>query len=568
MQDNWEKISPKVNESAEFLEIASDFGDPMELFREALHNAYDWGATEFKILINVKEISGQDKLVIELIDNGIGMDKDTIINNFWNLGDSKSRENNKSIGEKGHGTKIYLRSDKVVVHTSDGKNSYESECEGAFTQLNAGKVHCPLVRESAEKFPRGTSITIEGYNNNQRAKLKQDIIKDYLYWFTVLGTIEPQFEKKDIRDFKVYLKALDVDEPEELTMGHKFAPENNDINALFEEHGENAADYYVKKFVYANQTLESMPEVKYDVVIYFEGDEAKRNYNNMIRMKKNKITGAYKVSDRYGIWLCKDYVPIQRVNEWITSFGTGSNSYGLLHGFVNCQKLRLTANRGTIANTNQQIIDELKKAVQNIINEIDIDLYSNDVVTLKKWKEEAKTIEFEKAAFKKRKELVTQKKYFTLNNRVFLTPRNEAELYGLFISLYTLNPENFDFEPLDYDESAGIDLLARNKTENKISDCEFWYVELKYQLGATEFNHSFTNIRYIVCWELSSKIKDGSILKTSVEDATRILRIIPKEGDKPRRYYLDTDDAALKIRVICLKEYIEEELKIMLLDQE
>ena len=37
---NGKKI-PKVNESAEFLEIASDFGDPLELFREALHNAYD-----------------------------------------------------------------------------------------------------------------------------------------------------------------------------------------------------------------------------------------------------------------------------------------------------------------------------------------------------------------------------------------------------------------------------------------------------------------------------------------------------------------------------------------------
>ena len=37
----WEKIIPKVNESAEFLEIASDFGDPLEHFREALHNACD-----------------------------------------------------------------------------------------------------------------------------------------------------------------------------------------------------------------------------------------------------------------------------------------------------------------------------------------------------------------------------------------------------------------------------------------------------------------------------------------------------------------------------------------------
>ena len=565
---DWEQIQPKVNESSEFLEIASDFGDPMELFREALHNAYDWGASEFKITINVENISGQDKLVIELVDNGVGMDKTTLTNYFWNLGDSKSRGNHKSIGEKGHGTKIYLRSDKVVVHTSDGNTSYESICEGAFQQLNSGKVHCPCIRESAENYPKGTSIRIEGYNNNQRAKLKQVIVKDYLYWFTVLGTVETQFEGRDIRDFKVILKALDVDEPEELHMGHPFAAENKNINRLFDEYGENAADHFVKKYTYSNQSLESMPEVKYDVVIYFEGDEAKRKYNEMIKMRKSTVTGAYKVSDRYGIWLCKDFVPIQRVNEWITSFGTGSNSFGLLHGFINCQKLKLTANRGTIANTNQRIIDELREAVKKIIDEINIDLYKNEIFFLTKWKEEEKTLNFEKAAFEKRKQLVTQKQFFKIDNRLFLTPRNEAELYGLFISLYTLYPDDFDFEPLDYDESAGIDLLARNKTNNKIADCDFWYVELKYQLGATEFNHSFSNIRYIVCWELSSKVRDGSTLKTSVEDKARVLKIIPGEGGEPKKYYLDSDDASIKIKVICLKEYIVDKLKISIMDQD
>ncbi len=193
----------------------------------------------------------------------------------------------------------------------------------------------------------------------------------------------------------------------------------------------------------------------------------------MIRERRNNSSGRYKVSDRYGLWSCKDFVPIQRINEWITSFGTGSNSYGLLHGFINCQKLKLTANRGTIANTNAQIISELKKAVHDIINEINIDLYKHDVMTLRKWKEEAKTKKFEEAAFNKRRELITCKQYFVIGNRTFLVPRNEAELYGIFISLYTLYPDEFEFEPLDYDESAGIDLLARNKTGNKIADCEF-----------------------------------------------------------------------------------------------
>jgi len=563
----WEQIQPRVNESSEFLEIASDFGDPMELFREALHNAYDWHATEFTITINVENIAGQDKLVIELIDNGDGMDKETLTNNFWNLGDSKSRGNHNSIGEKGHGTKIYLRSDKVVVHTSDGNVSFESVCESAFQQLNNGQVHCPRIRESEEKYPKGTGIRIEGYNNNQRAKLKQAIVKDYLYWFTVLGTVATQFEGREIRDFKVFLKALDVDEPEALCMGHPFASENKNINKLFDEYGENAADHFVKKYAYSNQSLESMPEVKYDVVIYFEGDEAKRKYNEMIKMRSSNKTGAYKVSDRYGIWLCKDFVPIQRVNEWITSFGTGSNSFGLLHGFVNCQKLKLTANRGTIANTNQRIIDELREAVRKIIDEINIDLYKHDIFLLTRWKDEAKTLDFEKAAFEKRKQRVTQKQFFKIRNHLFLTPRNEAELYGLFISLYTLYPEDFEFEPLDYDESAGIDLLARNKTENKIADCDYWYVELKYQLGATKFNHSFSNIRYIVCWELSPNVLDGSKLKTSVEETERVLRIIPKKEGSPKKYYLESDDSALRIKVICLKEYIVEQKHITIYDQ-
>lgn len=563
---DWEIITPKVNESAEFLEIASDFGNPMELFREALHNAYDWEATEFWIKISVEPICGQDKLVIELSDNGLGMSKDTIIHHFWNLGNSKSRSNQKAIGEKGHGTKIYLRSDRVLIRTSDGSGSYESECEGAFSCLNDGKVHSPRVRESGEQYPNGTFIRIEGYNNNQRANLKQSIVKDYLYWHTVLGSVENQFPGRSLRDFTVYLQALDQEEPEKLLSGHPFAKENRDINRLFEIHGEEAVDHYVKKYIYPSQTLETMPEIKFDVVIYFEGDAAKRAYNPMIRMRKSQSSGAYKVSDRYGLWLCKDFVPIQRINEWITSFGTGSNSFGLLHGFINCQKLKLTANRGTIANTNAQVISELQSAVQRIVEDIHLDLYKNDVDTLRKWKDEARTAAFEAAAFNKRKELITQKRYFHIGERTFLVPRNEAELYGIFISLYTLHPDHFDFEPLDYDTSAGIDLLARNKSQNKIADCEFWYVELKYQFGATEFNHSFRNIRRIVCWELSPKVKDGSILRTSVEEKTRILHIKPNPAGGMSTYYLDSDDAPIKIQVVCLKEYVTKKLGLSILD--
>lgn len=564
---DWKDIKPKVNEEIEFLEIASDFGDPMELFREALHNAYDWHAKTFSIDIRVEDRNGVDKLIIELKDDGDGMNYDQLTNNFWDLGNSASKGSEDKIGEKGHGTKIYLRSERIIVITSDGEKAFESVCEGPFGTLNDGKKHNPKVREISNKdVEKGTTITIEAYNNNNMEIYTQDVVKDYLYWKTVLGSFETEFDGKEKPDFKVLLKALDVEEFEELEFGHIFAKENNDIDKLFDEYKEDAADHFVKKYVYQNQSLDKFPHIKYDVVIYVEGDEAKKEYNPLLKKRKNPKKGSYKVSDRYGIYLCKDYIPIQRVNEWVSGFGTGSNSVVMLHGFINCQKLRLTANRGSVANTNPEIVNELKKAIDEILNEIDVDLYDNNIDEIKRWQDEIHTKEVEEAAFKKRKKLIETKKIFKIDERTFLEPRNEAELYGIFISLYTLHPDSFNFEPLDYDESIGVDLVARNKTENPVSDSEYWYVELKYILSTKEFNHSFDNIRIIVCWDISDKLKDGSIISSSSGDKDRVFKkIINKKG--MNKYYLDSDDASIKIEVIPIKEYLEKVLRVEIMDQ-
>ena len=567
---DWEVITPKVNQSTEFLEIASDFGDPFELFREALHNAYDWGATVFSIDVFMEPIDGKDTFIIEMTDNGSGMSKDVLSYNFWNLGDSASKNDNSKIGEKGHGTKIYLRSNKIIVHTSDGSKSYESICEGAFKALSNNKIHTPQVRESDVPYEKGTWIRIEGYNLNDYdfSMYTQDVIKDYLYWNTKIGSIETQFSKNQPPDFKVRLKALNSDQFEELSFGHPFAPENNDINQLFKIHEEDAADYFVKKYVYEDETLKSRPDIKFDAVIYVEGDEAKRAYNPMLRKRigKGSKPGAYKVSDRYGIYLCKDYVPIQRVNDWVSGFGTGSNSVVMLHGFINCQKMKLTANRGTFANTDASVLKDLKSRFEEILNEIEEDLYKNNINTIKQWQVEAKTDAIETTAFKTRTDLIRKKDYFEINGRTFLEPRNEAELYGLFMSLYSLYPDSFDFEPLDYDASIGVDLVARNKTTSKIADCDYWYIELKYKLGATIFNHSFKNIRYIVCWCLADKVKDGTILESSVEGENRVLKIEEDDNGK-KHYFLVKKGAPIRIEVIQIKNFIEEELGIQLLKQ-
>ena len=406
-------------------------------------------------------------------------------------------------------------------------------------------MHKPKIREIIKDF-KGTEIYIEGYNNNERSRYLFDIVKDYLYWFTKLGSYEKEFQKFEPVNFTVNLKCIDDLSFKKLPIGHIFAKENSNINNLFEKYEVNAADYYVKKFVKEGR-LTQRPEVEYKAVVYLEGLQAKRDYNPLLKSKISKDKGYYKVNDRYGIWLSKDYIPVQRVNEWISNFGGGAGSIGLLHGFINCQDVKLTANRGSVANTDPGIIEELKKVLNEISEEIDEDIYKNNIVDLQKWQKQAKTMKLEKAEFDRRKQNILKRKSAQIMGATFLQPTNESELFGLFIALYYQEPLLFDFEPLDYNTTSGIDLIARNKSDQGVSDSQFWYVELKYILN-DKFNHSFKNIRRIVCWDISKSLKDGSELTSIVEDERRILRI-SGEGDE-KTYFLDTESSDIKIKII------------------
>lgn len=570
-ESSWIEVKPAVYTSAEFFEIVNDFGKPLELLREAISNAIDWKATFIKIRFEVEMIDGARRLVIYLTDNGLGMTKEVLSTSFWGLGYSESRKlkekgNLDIIGEKGHGTKIYLRSERIEVRTkSEKEGSFESICSQAFKDLSNQEVHKPKLREIVDFLPNyssGTEIKIIGYNDNERSEFKQEIVKDYIKWFTKAGSIERAFGIEKNKDFKVFLKCLDADDFEEMEFGHPFPDENSDIDKLFKEYSESAVDNYVKRFIRKGERLKNHPEVTFDLVVSVEGDWVKRKYNPMIQERTRKETGRYKVSDRYGIWICKDYIPIMRINDWISGFGKGSNALAtLIHGFINCQELKLTANRGAVSNTDPRIQEDLKERIQEILDEVDTHLHEKGIYTLKDWQEERKTLKQEKAEYKSRTESIKTRKKCEFENRVFLEPRNEAELFGLFMSIYSLHPEKFLFEPLDYNTTRGIDLIARNKTDNTVSESEFWYVEMKFILKG-DFNHAFKHLRWILCWDFDKNLSEVSKLIGVEESDIRYLKKEEDENGKPL-YFIDKRSiGGNRIEVIKLKEFLKIEFDI------
>src|ERR1017187_5346 len=94
-------ITPKVDETQEFIEIANDFSNPLDLVRESISNSFDAQATgralEIGLSFKVETISGESVFVIRLTDNGTGMGK-AELQSFFDLGNSTRRGDNTTIG--------------------------------------------------------------------------------------------------------------------------------------------------------------------------------------------------------------------------------------------------------------------------------------------------------------------------------------------------------------------------------------------------------------------------------------------------------------------------------------
>jgi hypothetical protein len=546
-------ITPKVDETQEFIEIANDFSNPLDLVREAISNSYDANAINIYISFEVIKKSGESILKIVLKDDGSGMTSEQL-QNFFDLGNSTRRDDEGAIGEKGHGTKVYFNSDNIEVKTFCKGVGYFAVMDEPFKKLYDRQIPTVEVKESND-IERGTEITILGYNNNRRDKFTHAILKDYINWFTKHGSIESQFEKS-LDEVGLFLKGLGVNTFEEVNQGHIFPKNSNNINKLFEDHLTRAPDYYCKKII-KEGFLKNYPEISYQAIFSMEGKYAKYDYNQMLRRSGYSAPeGAYTIQERYGLWLCKDHIPIQRKNEWITKKGS---EYTKFHAFINCQDLRLTANRGSIDNTPSEILQDLMDEVKKIYD----DIIKGDEWTAMEWLEEEassyQTTEKEKKNFEWRIKKINRANIAEYKGINLVEPERESGVFTIFIMLSQLENDLFPFSVVDYDTHDGIDVIAKGDNNTPIASAKLFYVEFKRTLSKG-FNHSFENLHSVVCWD--TDIKHDDILKDINNEERKMQIVHPESKTDYTRFFLDNPRKAHRIEVFCLKSYLKEKLDI------
>ena len=559
MKETNYKLVPQVDPTREFIEIAYDFSNPLDLVREGISNSFDAGAKEIEISFSVIDEYGEKQLITNISDNGHGMNKDGL-QSFFDLGNSTRRGDKQTIGEKGHGTKVYLNSSRIEVVTICDGIKYSAVMDSPIKKLHINQTPEVEVQEEKCDLPNGTKITITGYNNNRRNKFTHQNLKDYILWFTKVGSIEKEFDLVEYKDVVIKLKGVDVDASETIPFGHIFPDDSQCVTKLFDDYLTDAPKWFCKKIIKSGH-LENFPEIHYDAIFCVEGTRVKYNYNPMIkRSGYTAPAGAYTVQERYGLWLCKDFIPIQRKNEWITQKGS---EYTRFHAFFNCQDFRLTANRSSIDNTPTEILEDIHKEVATIYEEI---IQSDDWRTLEWLESEAtsyNTIQKEKKDFDWRIKRIQTARIADYEGIRLIEPTQENGVFSVFMQIQALKPDSFPFTIVDYDTHSGIDVIVKAVDTVPIKNSKLYYVEFKNYLKK-EFNHSFENLYSIICWDIDPKLTKHGDEVSDIAGIKRTLQIIPPEKANDRtRYYLDDRRNNHKIEIFVLKQYLEETLGII-----
>ena len=581
-----ESYIPRVEEGHAFREISQDFSKPAEIFREAIANALDAYAKRVWLRVQVKTVKGRERVIIDLCDDGIGMTTDGI-KSFLNLSDSKKPDaapsgmtKRRMTGYKGHGTKVYFNSERVEVLTRRG-NEQPVRCQLEDPMGNLSEGHPPpaqIETISAEAlkqsradwgFPEladlpGTTIRVIGYHQNTKKGLEHDLLADYIRWFTRWASWEPKLREvtktksDEVTDFgqcSLFLRGLarpDQDTDEKLSFGHVFPVEDcTDIRKLRTKDEADPLKFYVRTWAFKDQALINNPDKRVDFLFALEGEGARREYNDMLRRQgKARRPGDYLSEERYGLWLCRDYVPIQRFNTWVAE----RSEYTRMHSFVNCDALNLTANRGSVENTPQDLLEDIEATVRKlfedkIANDPDYVKFSDELWAVERHRHASK----EAADYRRRVKRLEDKQYAKIKDVEFLSPATETDLIALVSGVQALIPDILPFVVRDYDSHFGFDGLATRNRELAITETKHLFVEFKKELKV-EFNHSFEQLEAVICW--TAKIKDGTEV-TDLSGKKGTYTITKNQTDGKLSRYIVIPNSPRNVEVIPFKELLE-----------
>lgn len=534
-----EKFLPQVKDSAVFKEIALNTVNQLEILREAISNSDDANADRIYITIE-RDLDGE--FMISIQDNGYGMTIDEI-HKFFNLGFSH-KETNK-IGEKGLGTKIFYKSNCIYIETNNylGK-SYSAKMENSWEILQQGNIPEYEIKEHTKSFDKGTKIVIKGYKvDNPEQFFNIESIKDYIQWFTIGGSFRNIFANNiKIRSLVNNIDAIPqiiiddkINKKSDIVVGmHQFeAPNENPIINLEQSKYKRSVDYSRPFGPFNRETNIKGEYISVQVYGTVSGINARKQ---VCYLKENETH-----KSRFGLYLCKDFIPCTKMNSLINS-----DEYEHYHIMANSQNFKLTSDRNNISNMDdlkvKWILEQIKDIVNNQIKPIaDREYFS----MIKREEEEYETKRKCERTIKNINKIYRMEDLDVNNLPILKIPRNEIETALLFVSILS-NHYTQEYIKEYIDKIASYSVKLPTDMVCVDSKGELCLVEVEFKLSNfIKHKHPIETVDYIVCWKID--IEENRSYNINAENCIFI-------NDNGNRYLAFNNK---KIIIIELKHIIE-----------
>ena len=528
-----------MNEAREFLEIAKDFKNPQEIIRESLSNSWDARASKATLSFSLASAGGRKKkIMVEIIDNGYGM-SDTLrpdvgsseIEGFFNLGDSGKKEG--SIGSKGHGSKIFYKSQGFKVETwSQGKKISAATEVDPWESLRNGVVPTYRYEVTEDTAGKGTKITIDGFEAKQKSFASLDELTRYIQWYTVIGSFGQYFDSDRAMD--VDLKSTEQPTPVTISYGFKFPDEQTDLDkgtaSICKILGPKTIDCGVN---------EEGVQVQVEIVGALLGDD-----------NRDFVPHTY---TQMGLWFCKDYIRVERNNDLLEKALGGQYYYRQFLIFANCQQFDLTANRNAVRADQHEYelaVEGIKAFCQEAWESEFVQSYfsAKKAEDQDKAQKDAQKREIEKKEKQERNREDRLNKYKgrpmlradRVKGAIKKEPRNEAETALLLQAMISCDHPSIDFVIGEYNTHYGVDLTIEKKSKGIPS---VLWAELVFSLDKLfQWPHPPEGYHCVICYQLG-EVKENSTFGTGQE-----CKLVPKEVRG--KYTLLVGDSSIDVYVL------------------
>lgn len=541
--------TPSVKDISLYREIAKNLVNPLEVPREAISNSIDAEAKNISIDIYR---NSEGVFCISFTDDGYGMNYSDI-ESFFNLGDS--RKDDRNIGEKGLGTKIFFKSERIIVDTQIN-NSLRilAVMKEPWRMLSSNKIPTYTVEKvEANNGNNGTKILIEGYKvDNPEKYFNYYTLKDYILWFTAAGSFKNLFAtytelNSKVKNMqiapRVYINDYIEDIKEEIAGAHQFYPPQENPQEDTNETIYTRSVNYCRHFgPYYRSTNINGEYVSFQLYGTVSGVNCR---NAICKLKRGKS-----LKSRFGVYLAKDFIPFLKKPTLLTD-----PNYHHFHILVNSQNFELTADRNNLSNEDDPKVKWILNNVRKIINEDILLIAQSTYFKLRRDEENVYYIKEKSESLKKRVQYFAKLKQLDIKNiPIKKVPDNESQvvllLTALLCNVYTKKYIPLINSIAHYSHQSSTDLICYGRDESIL------LIEIEYLLSNIfKHEHPYKTFDCIVCWKVDLEINEKRKLVDNIE-----LKLICNSGEWAFKYGTDKIIPIIELSNIITK--MEEEKHI------